>query len=105
MTDPGKMTERVRLQRRSSHDAREGDQFTDLANVWAQFRPSTGREFRDGVVPLGEERGTFTVHWREALPQVDRLIHRGRVWNIRSIAPVGIKSFLDLNATAADSIS
>lgn len=103
MIDPGKMNDRITLQKAGtiinpvSGWPEEG--FVDLATVWSQFRPAGGREFREGNVAVGEERATFTIQWRDNLDQADRLIHAGTIWNIRSVSRVGWKEALDLNAT------
>jgi head-tail adaptor len=107
MIDPGRMNDRITLQIRGTPDPWSGsDGYTDLATVWCQFRPTTGREFREGATPVGEERAVFSIHYRENIGQVDRLVHHGnggdRHWNIRSIVRVGFKEGLDLHCTAAD---
>lgn len=108
-TDPGKRNDRITLQTRGIPDPWTGsDGYSDLTTVWAEYRPTMGREFREGSVPVGEERAVFSVAYREDLTQVDRLIHRGnggdRVWNIRSVVCVGWKKGLDLQCTSADSV-
>lgn len=103
--DPGKMRDRVTLQLRGEPDPWTGsDGMADLATVWAEFRPQSGREFREGVGDIGEERATWLVNYRENLTQVDQLVHRGRggnrVWDITSIQPYGFKDGLLLLAVA-----
>jgi head-tail adaptor len=105
--NPGKMRDRIRLQKRGDPDPFHGtDGISDLATVWAQYRPASGREFREGSVAIGEERAVFTVAYRENLHQVDRFVHLGRggnrIWNISSVVPVGFKSAIDIHATTAD---
>lgn len=101
--DPGAFNDRIKLQRSAVIENPETgwpeEGFEDIATVWARFRPTGGREFREGSVAVGEERATFTIHYREDLDQVDRLIFGGKVWNIASVARVGWKEALDINAT------
>lgn len=102
--DPGTLNDRITLQRSAITDDPDAvfpvERFTDIATVWAKYRPTGGREFREGSVATAEERATFTIHYREDLDQADRLIFAGRVWNIVSIARVGWKAALDINATS-----
>lgn len=104
MIDPGKMNDRVRLQKLEVQEFFEPyyhtkNVFVDVATVWATFRPTGGREFREGAIAIGEERATFTTHYREDIRQVDRLIFQGKVWEIKSINRVGWKEGLDINCT------
>lgn len=115
--NPGVMRDRISLLRRigtdpwgdvpvSGHVTICGEKFIVMATVWTQYRPTRGREFREGSVPLGEQRAVFTVNYRETLTQVDRLVHLGRggnhVWNIRSVEPVGFKDGTDIFAYRTD---
>ena len=102
---PGRMNDRITLQKRTMLTVNEPYQhqvegFADIATVWAQYRPTGGREFREGSADVGEERATFSIHYREDLAQVDRLIFQGRVWDIQHVARVGWKQGLDINATS-----
>jgi SPP1 family predicted phage head-tail adaptor len=100
--DPGTLNDRVTLQTKS--ESADGGfpepVYTDLATVWAKFRPTGGREFREGAAAVGELRGTFTINYREDLTQVDQVVFNGLVWNIRSVARVGWKEALDLLCTS-----
>lgn len=105
MIDPGKMNDRIVLLK---HDTKTiSDPVTQeipywrvLGTVWCQYRPTGGREFREGSVAVGEERATFTTHWRADLEIVDRLVFGGRIWDVRSINRVGWCEGLDINATS-----
>lgn len=107
--DPGRMRDRVRLELRNEADGWSGPSWTTIATIWAEFRPGSGREFRDGVAAVGEERATFAVNYREGLEQVDRLVHLGRggnrVWDIKSVAPFGFKDGLLIMATKSDNLA
>jgi head-tail adaptor len=104
--DPGKMRDRIRLQRAGEYDPWTGQTYETVAEVWAEFRPASGREFRDGNTVVGEERGTFSCNYREGLRQVDQLVHLGRggrrIWNIKSVAPVNFKESILILAVATD---
>lgn len=102
--DPGAMNDRITLQRAAITEGSDStfpaESFTDLATVWAKFRPTGGREFREGSVATAEERATFSILYREDLDEADRLIFAGRIWNIVSVARVGWKEGLDINASS-----
>jgi len=103
--NPGDFNDRIVLQRSAqvinptTGWPEEG--FSTSATVWARFRPTGGREFRDGSAAVGEERATFSMMYREDIDQTDRIVFDGRVWNIQSIARVGWKESLDVNCTTS----
>lgn len=102
--DPGTLNDRITLQRSAITEDPDSsfpiEGFTDIATVWARFRPTGGREFREGSVATAEERATFTILHRDDLDQADRLIFAGKVWNIASISRVGWREAIDINATS-----
>jgi head-tail adaptor len=104
--NPGTMRDRIKLQAKGSTDPRTGPTWTDIATIWCQFRPASGREYREGSVKIGESRAVFTTQYRSDLHLVDRLIHLGRggnrVWDISEISPVGFKDATDIKAFATD---
>jgi len=104
MIDPGTLNDRITLQRSAITDDPDSafpvESFTTIATVWAKYRPTGGREFREGSVATAEERATFTILHRDDLDSADRLIFAGKVWNIVSVARVGWREALDLNCTS-----
>ena len=102
--DPGTLNDRIIIQRQSIvEDPESGwpeETFETLATVWAKFRPTGGREFREGSVAVAETRATFTIQYRDDLDQADRLIFAGKIWDIASVVRVGWKEALDINATS-----
>lgn len=105
--DPGKMRDRVRIEKRGEYDPETGTEpWVSAGVVWAEYRGQSGREFREGVSALGEERATFLIGYREDLRQIDRLIHLGRggnyPWDIQSIQPFGFKDGLLVLASKRD---
>ncbi|MBB3410663.1 head-tail adaptor [Rhizobium sp. BK316] len=104
--NPGKMRDRITLQKRGVPTWDDPEPFVDVGTVWAQFLPTRGREFREGGVAIGETRAVFSINYREDLSQVDRLVHLGRggnrVWNVQDVVPVGFKDGTEIHATATD---
>lgn len=105
MIDPGKMSDRILLLKRDTKTVEEPYQheiefWREIGKAWSQYRPTGGREFREGVVAVGEERATFTCHYRDGLANVDRIVFKGKVWDIQSVNRVGWKAAIDINATS-----
>ena len=103
MINPGRMNDRIVLLKQDTRIVEtpvyyEIEFWRVLGSVWCQYRPTGGREFRDGVIAIGEERATFTIQFRKDLTLVDRLVFGGRIWDIKSINRVGFNEALDLNA-------
>ncbi len=108
MINPGKLNDRILLQRRTEVEIyhENGGFYTsevvwqDIGHVWSTYRPTGGREFREGVIAVGEERATFTALFRNDLAIVDRLIFQGKIWDIKSINRVGFNEAIDINAVS-----
>ena len=91
----GNLRDRVTFQRLVQHDDGYGNTvnaWADHLTVWADMRETVGREaVRAGAV---EAARTATLRIRASsqsrgLTEADRLVARGRNWNVRSIAAVG----------------
>jgi head-tail adaptor len=107
--DPGKMRDRVRIEKRGEYDPETGvEHWVSAGVVWAEYRGQSGREFREGVTALGEERATFLINYREDIRQIDRLVYLGRggnyLWDIQSIQPFGFKDGLLVLALKRDNV-
>lgn len=107
--DPGKMRDRVRLERRGEYDFETGETpWILVATVWAEYRGQSGREFREGVTAIGEERASFLCNYREGIQQVDRLVHLGRggnfPWDIVSVQPFNFKDGIMILARKTDNV-
>lgn len=99
----GNLNERVTFQRATAGDDGYGNAivaWADHLTVWADVRETMGKERVDaGRI---EASGTATVRIRasdaaRALTAADRMVARGSIWNIRSVAPVGNdRAMLDL---------
>ena len=68
--------------------------------VWADIRETLGKEKVDAGRVEASNTATLRIRsWTatRALTEADRVIARGKAWNIRSIAPVGnVNTALDL---------
>ena len=79
----------------------ETETWTDLADVWASFRPQTTRERFENESNITQATTTaaFRIRWRDGLDATMRVIHDGDEWEITGIIPVGRRDKLDLIAT------
>jgi head-tail adaptor len=102
------MRDRVRLQRSGEYDPWTGPTWETVGEFWAEFRPGSGREFREGTAQIGEERATFALNYREDIRQIDRLVHLGRggnrIWDIKSVGTIGFKDGILVMATKPDNL-
>ena len=79
----------------------EVETWTDLADVWASFRPQTaGERFQSNADILqATTTAAFRIRWRDDLDATMRVIHEGDEWDITGIIPVGRRDKLDLITT------
>jgi SPP1 family predicted phage head-tail adaptor len=96
MIDAGSLRDRVTFQRLVAGDDGYGNVFTSwnpsYLTVWANVRETSGKERVDaGRI---EASRTATIRVRRSpdtlgLTEADRVLARGALWNIRSIAEIG----------------
>ena len=102
----GNLDQRVTLQRRTrTPDGMGGftEAWTDLATVWAQVLPLRGSEKWEAMRVSPDDRMKIRIRWRgDANGQpyytsADRLVWRGRTYNIESALPWGGRqAFIEL---------
>lgn len=91
----GRLRDRITFQRLTEGDDGYGNVvtgWTDHLTVWANVRETPGKE----IVAAGrvEASRTATIRVRASsqsrgVTAADRIIARGQIWNIRSVAAVG----------------
>lgn len=87
----GKLRHRVTFERKSAAQNAGGEQivtWTPAATVWASVDYLTGREYRaaDGEQAQMDVRVTTRYHNRDINPAQYRVTHKGRVFDIVSVA-------------------
>jgi SPP1 family predicted phage head-tail adaptor len=99
----GNLRDRITIQRATTGDDGYGNTVTgwaDLLTVWADVRETMGKERVDAGRVEASRTATIRVRASSAtraLTEADRVIARGRPWNIRSVAEVGNdREMLDL---------
>ncbi len=100
---PGRMDRRVKILRRALTRNEHGEQvetFTETAEVWAERRDVTGREFFAGATTTAENSARFMLRWRSDLLATDRLSCDDKEYDIVQIAELGRRDGLEVIAVA-----
>lgn len=89
--DAGSLDQRVTLQSRTPvQDAIGGESqgpWTEVAAVWASVRYPSGLETVRADAPIGVTRCSVRIVWRAGVEVGMRLLHDGRVLDIKSVLP------------------
>lgn len=59
-----------------------------FATLWAKAEPAVGREFEAAAAIQAERPVKFTCRWQDDIEPTMRIVWRGDIYNIRSIADV-----------------
>jgi SPP1 family predicted phage head-tail adaptor len=59
--------------------------WTTYAEVWADIAPSSGREFVAAAAEQSEVRGKITIRYRDDVNAKDRVLYRGKWYNILAV--------------------
>ena len=88
MTDAGKLTQRVNLERREQVQDEVGqpiEAWALLASVWAAVEPQAGREFVAAGALQSELTTKIRIRYRPGITSADRVTHDGKVYDIASV--------------------
>lgn len=87
----GKLRHRVLLQRPvKTQDAQTGavvKSWADIGWLWAEVYPVSAREFAAAQAEQREITVRVTVRWRADISTSDRLLFRGKIYNIQGVLP------------------
>ena len=74
-----------------------------LATVWAEVRQQSGREYlsAQGAMMVAERLVVFFIRWYPDLTVQDRVVHDGRVHDIREVREIGRRDGVELHCKAA----
>jgi SPP1 family predicted phage head-tail adaptor len=84
----GRLRHRVRIQNLVSERDSEGviqHEWVALATVWASVEPISGREFIQSGATQSEVTARITIRHRDDVVANMRIVHRGRVYNIKGV--------------------
>lgn len=74
-----------------------------LAEVWANRRDTSSREFFAGGATNTEQLAVFTIRWRAGITPALRLTHDGQKFQITGVSEIGRREFLALQCKAVNS--
>ncbi len=100
----GKLQHAIELQRLSETlgpNRQAVQTWTTYASGKAELRQAGVSEF---LTTFGEgvsNNAVFLLRWVPGVAVADRIIHRGKVWNIVAIAEIGRRKGIELRAVAA----
>ena len=84
----GTLRRQVLIQSRSSALDGFGQKvraWTDLASVWADIQPLSGRELEVARAVQAEVTHQVTIRYRTGLSDLMRLVYQGRYFNVNSV--------------------
>ncbi|WP_058911878.1 phage head closure protein [Entomohabitans teleogrylli] len=87
----GRLRHRVMLQRSEKHqDTLTGaiiDSWVDVAKLWAEIYPLSGKEFVSARAVQSEITARITIRYRADVTSKHRFIYRGKIYNISGVLP------------------
>ncbi len=94
--DPGKLNQRVTLQRRAAGEDAMGQAngaWEDVAPLWAQVLPLRGREYFAAAAVQQETSVKVTIRYRPDVTPSMRLVWQGVPYDITSVVQLGGRKF------------
>ena len=89
----GKLDRRLTIQRETETGRNEFNEpvtaWTKVATVWAQQRPNRGSERFDAAKVDASAKITFHIRYLPGFRLTDRVLYKGRVWNVTDIRELG----------------
>ena len=87
----GALRHKIQLQEPSiEQDPTTGEMrqtWVDVASLWAEVVPMSGREFVAASAEQSEVRGRITIRYRDGVDASMRIVYRGRYYNILAVLP------------------
>ena len=91
MIDTGKLQHKVSLQRFDTVvDPDTGHRektWREYASPWVAIEPISGREFLAAAAERSEVTTRITMYFREDVTRAERIVYRGKVYNIQVVLP------------------
>ncbi|MCR4300179.1 MAG: phage head closure protein, partial [Sulfuricaulis sp.] len=76
--------------------------YTLLAEVWADVRPLSGREFFDAEQTIAEDFTEFRTRWIEGVNAQCRILYDGNEYNVRAVHELGRRAGLRIVTTVTN---
>ncbi|MEX3690607.1 phage head closure protein [Paraburkholderia sp. BR14263] len=87
----GRLKYRVELERPALEVLHNGEPIVEAWEtvdvVWAAIEPMTGREWLASQEWRPQVTTRITIRWRDDITSVNRVVHRGVVYNIEAVLP------------------
>lgn len=105
MIPAGKLQHRIVIERETETVSPAGHvrkTWAHIATVRAEIRNMSSDEFLAGFGDADRQSAVFVIRWLPdmQITTADRIIHGGRVFNIKSVIEIGRKRGLELRAVA-----
>lgn|SRR5574337_65813 len=97
----GKMDRRITLQRKSEAQDSFGEAigtWTDIATVWAEVAPLTGKERWAAQQVKAEADTLFRIHYLPGLTPLDRVLYNGKTYDVYSVIEIGRRKGHEITA-------
>ena len=104
MTAAGKLKSLIELQRETETVSPAGHvkrAWQTYARGKAELRQASVSEYLAAFGEADANAGVFLIRWLPGVQTTDRILHGGRVWNIKAVAEIGRRRGLELRAVAA----
>lgn len=103
--DAGRRNKRITIEQRTAVDDGYGgdiETWTLFAKPWASVFYGSGAEQREAAQQGGSQSASFEVLSNSKTRIISvanhRVLHDGGVWDIRSVAPIGLNEGVKINA-------
>jgi len=74
--------------------------WSTIATVRAETVTASADEFLTGFGEAEAGNVVFRMWWRPGLDTADRIMHAGKAYNVKAIAEIGFRRYLEIKAVA-----
>ena len=99
----GKLRHLITIERKTETVAASGSAvvaWTIIATPRAEIVTASADEFLTGFGEAEAGNVVFRIRWRDGITTDDRIMHAGKVHDIKAIAEIGIRQGLEIKAVA-----
>lgn len=104
----GSLRHKVQLQEKQvSQDPDTGEMvelWVDVASVWADIVPMSGREFMAAGAEQSEVRGRIVIRYRDDIDATWRVVYRGKAYAIFAVMPDEVSGREHLNLMTGEGV-
>ena len=74
--------------------------YHDVASIWANYAPSTVREYVASRQAEGQIDAVFTILWRGDLMNTWVIVYDGKIFDVQSSIEIGLQEGLEIRTRA-----